>query len=156
MPGGGRSGVWPHRIQSQLPPYTIGVKREIAMGGTARVSGQWSDLHSGAGRTGVHLPGEGSSHQADTSSRICPPGHDPTPVPLPPPPSCGHLPRQRVHAPTLLVGGGQRVDSSGSISNHLEQKVKPDESGRDIYVVGADRASVWASGGVAGVESGAV
>src|SRR5574341_89348 len=73
-----------------------------------------------------------------------------------PPPSFGHLPRQRVHAPTLLVGGGQRVDSSGSISNHLEQKVKPDESGRDIYVVGADRASVWASGGVAGVESGAV
>src|SRR5574341_754841 len=71
---------------------------------------------------------------------------DPTPAPSP----------LTVHAPTLLVGGGQRVDSSGSISNHLEQKVKPDESGRDIYVVGADRASVWASGGVAGVESGAV
>src|SRR5574341_490538 len=66
------------------------------------------------------------------------------------------LSQRAVHAPTLLVGGGQRVDSSGSISNHLEQKVKPDESGRDIYVVGADRASVWASGGVAGVESGAV
>src|SRR5574341_1387490 len=97
----------------------------------------------------VAQAGQPVAHRGDdpAACRASPPGS--------PPPSFGHLPRQRVHAPTLLVGGGQRVDSSGSISNNLEQKVKPDESGRDIYVVGADRASVWASGGVAGVESGA-